>query len=275
MHPLSFGGKFLLHILIDLRIALRAAMTRVLLGLGVICVATAVVLASFSARQPTTFALDIGFSLLRVLLCLMSLVWLQELLGQAIEKRFIHQLLVFPEPRYRILVRVFISVAGLLLAAILLYAVLLFVAVSSSSSYIQATPPSFGMAYIATWALVYLDILVVSAFAMLMLMVSTTPYFSLLLGICFYVIAHSLVDIIHVLQLSPYAEAAHQGFILPLLNVLRYLVPDLSAFDVRDWSLYDETLDVAFVVSQIGIAGLYLGILLTLSAIILRRREFT
>lgn len=263
------------QLLINCRAGFRANTTRALVVVGILVVIVSMSLGSLSARQPATLMLDFGFSILRIVLCLMALVWLQELLGRAIERRFIHQLLVFPQARYRILLTALISIALMLLLTVVVFALLLLLGAKIASTYVQATMPSFGLAYWVTWIFIYLDVMVVAVFSLLVLMVSTTPYFSVLLGFAFYVAGHSLSSIVDILVLSPYADASHTANVLPLLKGLRYIVPDLNAFDVRDWSLYGESLDVERICFQLAAAAVYMSILFVSASILFYRREFS
>ena len=85
-------------IYLSIRLGLRSGIVKALLVLAMLAIAAAVFMAAFSGRQPTTLVLDTGFSLLRFLLCVSGLFWLQEILGKPIEKRFIVQILAFPQP---------------------------------------------------------------------------------------------------------------------------------------------------------------------------------
>lgn len=255
-------------------IGLRTNMFKILMVVAVLLVFCAWLASGMSARQPTSLMLDFGFSVLRLSLCLMALMWLQELLGKAIEKRYISQVLAYPLAKYQVLLANYIAVALLLLLSLIAVAMVLLAAAHFGSFYEQTTPPNVGAAYVLTWALIYLDLLVVLAFALLMTAISTTPQLPLIFGLGFFVITHALGPILDYLLLADTAEELHKQTISPVLAKLRYIVPELSRLDVRELSLYNEAIQASYIIKQAVFGICYAVFLLALAVICFQRREF-
>ena len=142
----------------------------------VLLVGVAYLSASFSPRAPKTVALDVGLSGMRFSLILFALLWVQELVGREIEKRTVLFALTYPVPRGHYLLGRYLGVIGLLaLAAVLLGMLLWIVVLNAGGTYQQGFAVAPGGAYWATVAGLWVDAVVVAAFALLLASLSTVP----------------------------------------------------------------------------------------------------
>lgn len=231
---------YLSDFLIGLRLALRArylwiaACSLLVLGL-------ATVLASmFSGRQPATVALDVGLSVLRLLLPLVLVLMTQELLSREFDRRYFLNSLTYPRPRHGLLFGRFFAVVTLTLILLLCMTLLLGVVVSwVGQDYAQATPVALGMPYLVVIGFIMLDLLVLAAVACLLAVVASTPSFVLIGTFGFMLVARSFAAIIALLTRDAWvvgdAESYRAG-----VGLLGYLLPDLGALDVRMLALYGQ-----------------------------------
>lgn len=224
--------------LAGIRLALRANYLW-LAGCSLLVLALAVLLAAqFSARQPAAVALDIGLSVMRLLLPLVLVLMAQELLSREFDRRYFLSSLAYPRPRHKLLFGRFLAVAALTLGLLLVMALLLALLVGLvAQDYAQATPVALDWHYLVSIAFVGVDLLLLSALACLLAVVASTPSFVLIGTFGFMLVARSFAAIIELLTRNAFvvddAESYRMG-----VGGLGYLLPDLGALDVRMVALY-------------------------------------
>ncbi|MBF6617248.1 MAG: ABC transporter permease subunit [Candidimonas sp.] len=226
--------------LVGVRLALRARYLW-LAGCSLLVLASSVLLAAqFSGRQPATVALDIGLSVMRLLLPLVLVLMTQELLSREFDRRYFLNTLSYPHPRHSLLLGRFSAIAGLTLGLLLLLAGALALLVwAIGQGYAQSTPVALGYHYLITIGFMGLDLLVLTALATLLAVVASTPSFVLIGTFGFMLLARSFGAIIELLTRNTYvvndSDSYRSG-----VGVLGYLLPDLGALDVREIALYGK-----------------------------------
>lgn len=255
---------------------LRSRSIQAVLVLGALLVGSAYLASMFSPRQPQTVALDVGLSGMRFTLLLLSLFWIQDLFSREIERRTVVLTLAYPVPRADYLIGRFLGIAALLALAATTMALLLLCAVLASGGYSAARPVDLGLAYWVTILGLYLDVLVVTAFAICIAALSTVLILPLALGAAFAVAARMLgivIDLLLTKQGDGDVEmAARFG---PFIRIVRWVVPDLSRLDWRDWPLYQLTPDPTVLMWAAFMALSFIAIFLLLAIRAFSRREFS
>jgi ABC-type transport system involved in multi-copper enzyme maturation permease subunit len=229
----------------------------------------------FSPRQPDTVALDIGISLIRIVVPVFALLQIQDLLSREVERRLIFTSLTFPRPRWMFLIGRYVAVVAMAaLFTILLLAVVAAVVTWGGPEYRQGTKVDLGAPFILTGSLVWLDAAVVIAFGVALASIATTPHLVLMGGIGFMIIGRSASTIVALLEreaeLVKGADLYHQG-----LQWTQWIIPDLAALDVRPIALYGklELLTAspwAFLAMPIG----YVTVLLVIACYRFEKRQF-
>jgi Cu-processing system permease protein len=196
--------------------------------------------ASFSGRQPATVGLDIGFSIIRLVLPFTIALAAQDLVGREIDRRYYLLSLSYPSSRIYFLITRFAVMAVLsmlLLAALGLSLALLIFLVGEG--YSQVNPVNLNLKYGLVLVSIYTEALVVVAVSQLIAVVSRTPGFVIIGVLGFTLIGRSYVAIINLIlrdaSVVDDSEAYSAG-----LGMLRYLLPDLGGLDVREIALYDQ-----------------------------------
>jgi len=262
-------GSFLLS---AWRAGLRSRSIQGVLVLGVLLVGVAFLSASFSPRAPKTVALDVGLSGIRFSLVLFALFWIQELVGREIEKRTVLFALTYPVSRGQYLLGRYLGVVGLLaLAAVLLGLLLWIVVLNVGGKYEQGFAVALGEAYWLTVSGLWLDAVVVAAFALLLASLSTVPMLPLALGLAFAVAGKSLGAVMEYLAHGDDPSVAH---LKPVIEAIAWILPDLSRLDWRPWPMYGLAPDASAVAAGLLMAAAYVGLLLTLAVLKFNRREF-
>ncbi|KAF0166936.1 MAG: hypothetical protein FD157_98 [Rhodocyclaceae bacterium] len=258
-----------------LRSGIRGRSVQIVFVLGLALVAVAYLAAGFSPRHPRTVALDIGFSGARFTLILLSLFWVQDLVTREIDRKIILQSLSYPVSRAAFLFGRYLAVLGLVcLSACILALCLLLAVVLSSPNYDQEFSVGLGLPYWAAFAGIVLDVGVVAAVAMAVATVSTVAVLPLLVGAAFAVAGKALGPAFDYLARGADGDVQFAGEWGGRVEVVRWLIPDLSRLDWRDWPLYGAVPPTELIVWPILMALAYALIVLALAWRVLERREF-
>jgi len=229
-----------LHCNSSFRLALRARYGLLAGGFSLAMIFATFISASFGGRQPATVGLDVGLSVIRLMLPLVLILLTQELLSREFDRRYFLNTLSYPHPRYNLLLSRFIAVSALTLGLLLVLAVMLALLVwLIGKGYAQGTPLALDHHYLVTIAFIGLDLLVLTAVATLLAVVASTPSFVLIGTFGFLLVARSFGAIVELLTRNTGvvgdAENYRSG-----IGLLSYLLPDLGALDVRMVALYGK-----------------------------------
>lgn len=256
------------------RAGLRSRSIQAVLVLGVLLVGVAFLSAAFSPRQPKTVALDVGLSGIRFSLVMFALFWVQELVGQEIQRRTVLFALTYPVPRGQYLIGRYLAVVGMLgLAAVMLGMLLWVVVLNAGGQYEQAFRVAPGAAYWTTIFGLWVDAAVVTAFALCIASLSTVPMLPLALGLAFAVAGKSLGAVAE--YLSRGADGDRDIMRLaPVVDAIHWFLPDLSRLDWRAWPMYGIVPDSTAMAGGGLVALAYIALLVTLAVLAFNRREF-
>jgi Cu-processing system permease protein len=224
--------------LAGIRLALRARYLWLASCSLLVLALVALLAAEFSARQPATVALDVGLSVMRLLLPLVLVLMTQELLSREFDRRYFLSSLTYPRPRHQLLLGRFLAVAVLTLGLLLAMALLLALLVGLvGQGYAQGTPVALDRHYLVSIAFVGVDLLLLVALAGLLAVVASTPSFVLIGTFGFMLVARSFAAIIELLNRDAWLVGDAQNYRAGV-GLLGYLLPDLGALDVRRVALY-------------------------------------
>lgn len=256
------------------RAGLRSRSVQAILVLGCLLVGVAYLSSALAPRQPQTVALDIGFSGLRITLILFSLFWVQELVGREIAQRTVLFAICYPVSRSRYILGRFFGVLLLITIAAVLIGLLLWVAVLfTGRGYEQGFPVQLGGAYWATVLGLCLDAWVVAAFSLWIATISTVPMLPIALGVAFALSGKTLGAVVEYLRKGADGDQAIMAM-APVIDVIRYILPDLSRLDWRAWPMYGVAPDGSAIVYGVLVALAYGAFCLALSTLFFSRREF-
>jgi ABC-type transport system involved in multi-copper enzyme maturation permease subunit len=221
-----------------LRLGLRARFTSISLWMLAIMLTAAWLASYFSGRQPATVALDVGLSVMRLLLPLVLVLMTQELLSREFDRRYFLNSLTYPRPRHRLLLGRFLAVAALTLGLLLVLALVLALLVGLvGQGYVQGTPVALDHHYLVTIGFIGVDLLLLTALACLLAVVASTPSFVLIGTFGFMLVARSFAAIIELLNRDASVVGDTESYRAGV-GLLGYLLPDLGALDVRMVALY-------------------------------------
>ena len=256
------------------RAGMRSRSIQGVFVVGLLLVGVAFLSASFSPRQPTTVALDVGLSGVRFSLILFALAWVQELVGREIERRTVVYALTYPVARSQYVVGRYLGIFGLLGLAALLLGLLLWLAVLViSGGYEQGFRISLGLPYWATLFGLWLDAAVVTAFALCIATLSTVPLLPIALGAAFAIGGKSLGAVTDYLTRGGDGDAQVLRF-GPAIDAIHWVLPDLSRLDWRIWPMYGVDPGTTAAMFACVMALGYILLMLALAVFSFGRREF-
>jgi len=259
-----------------LRSGLRGKSFHAVFILGVLMIGIAYLSGFFSPRQPQTVAIDVGFSGVRFALVLLGLFWVQELVAREIDRRVILFSLAYPVSRAAFLagrffaVLILLSLAGVVLGFLLLLAVL-----ATGGSYSQEFAVALGVPFWSTVAGLALDAAVVAAFAVCIAALSTVSVLPLALGAAFAVAGKALGATMAYLSQGADGDEQLVASYNPFIELVKWLLPDLSRLDWREWPMYQLAPGFGDVFWAVTMAAAYIILLLVCASLLFSRREFS
>lgn len=261
--------------LICMRVGLRSSGFKALAFVSLLVIGAAVLASSFSGRQPVTVGVDVGLSGIRFVSLLLALFWVQDLLAKDIERKTLYFMLAYPYSRAQFLLARFFALALLAVLPVVLLGGLLLLAIYLMGDYQQLSPIAQDGRYALALLGIWLDLLVVIAFAVLICTISTTPFLPLLLGMAFALSARGLGPAFDYLRSEGLANPTQGRIIQGVLEYAYLVLPDLSRLDWRPYTLYGLPVDV----SAVGLASLmglaYVGVMLLAAVLLFQRRDLT
>lgn len=256
------------------RAGLRSRSIQAVLVLGVLLVGVAFLSGMFSPRQPKTVTLDVGLSGIRFSLILFALFWVQELIGQEIQRRTVLFSLTYPVARGHYVAGRYLGVVGLLaLAAVLLGMLLWVVMLSAGGNYEQGFAVVPGLPYWLTILGLWADAAVVAAFATWIASLSTVNVLPLALGLAFAAAGKSLGAVVEYMTAGADNDASIMQ-LAPIVDAIQWFLPDLSRLDWRAWPMYGMPPDATALTGSGLMAASYAALMLALAIWAFSRREF-
>lgn len=248
----------------------------VVFAVAVALVGVAYLSASFSPRQPRTVALDVGLSGLRISLVLFAITLVQDLIGREIEQRSVVLTLSYPRNRAAYLMGRYLGVLALTAVAALILAMLLWIAVMMSGlHYEQQFLVKLGLPFWVAVIGVWLDAAVVAAFTLWIATLSTVTMLPLALGAVFAIGGLALGPVFDFVSKGAEGQVDLAARYSPLLDVVRWVLPDLSRLDWRAWPMYGLVPDVQTTGLAFLMALAYATLMIGLAIHAFSRREFS
>jgi len=255
---------------------LRSRSFQAVFILGILLIGIAFLAGFFSPRQPKTVTLDVGLFGLRFSLVLLCLFWVQELVSKEIERRTVFFTLSYPVPRSHYILGRYFGILALAAVALLIEGLLLWLAVLvAGGQYQQQFMVALGLPYWVALAGIWVDVAVVTAFALWIATLSTVPILPLALGAAFAIGGKSLGPVHDYLAQGAEGDKTLVTTYLPALDAIQWVLPDLSRLDWRLWPMYAQTPNTGAMFWSVVMAVGYAALMLFLAVRKFSRREFS
>lgn len=261
--------------LAGLRSGIRGRSFQAVFFLGLALIGIAYLSGYFSPRQPRTVALDVGLSGFRFSLVLLNLFWVQELVAREIDRRTVLFSLAYPVPRGAFLLGRFLAVLVLsFLAAVIMGLLLGIAVVFAGGQFVQEFPISVGSAYWAVLGGLWLDAAVVAAFTLCMASLATVSFLPLVLGAAFAIAGKALGAALDYIGRGADGDMELVSRFSPLLDAVRWVLPDLSRLDWREWPMYGLMPKLELMGYSSLMALAYVGLMVAVAIAQFSKREF-
>lgn len=226
---------------------------------------------SLSMRQVTELSLTLSLSLISFILLLLSVFLGGTSLWKDIERRYTFSVLGLPLSRQRYLLGRFGGTALFVLLVAALLGIAAFAVVGSTS---LAYPPDRPI----VWGTMALCILFDSLKYILLIAVAflfstvSTSFFLPVFGTIATFLAGGVTQQVYEYINSPASKGLSPG-VKQIATGLYYLVPNFGAFDLKVNAIYGLPVSVSGLFLTLAYFVVYVGILLSLAAVIFLRRE--
>lgn len=268
-------SPILLNAFLSWRLGIRSHALRALIVLGIFLMLLAFFAGAFSLRQPLVVAMDMGLSGLRFLGLMLVLFWMQETFAKDIDRRTIAGALAYPVPRSAYVLGRFIGVTALIGMTVIVWGIFLYLLNQFADwGYESSSVNTFGIGYPIVLLGILLDLIVISAFFVMISSVAQTSVLPFLLGLGFAIAARSFGVMIDYLALSNTADPEIKTILLPILEKIRWILPDLSRLDWRPICLYDHWPPAGDMIQAVSISLSYSAVMLCVAIFIYKKREF-
>jgi len=227
-----------------------------------ILVAASVFVSDLSLDMESQFTAALGLSAMVVFGALIAIFIGVGLVYKEIDKRTIYSLLSKPVHRHEFILGKY---AGLCLTLLVNSAVMV-LATELALLYVNGKFVPLQTAVLAAAALVYLELVLLVAVA-LMFSSFTTPMLAALFSFAAYVIGHFSKDLLVMASLSGSTTRV-------VLTTLYYLLPNLSNFGFITEASHGRIVPIGMAASATVYAIVYIGILLSAAVLIFQKRNF-
>lgn len=257
-------------IAVTLKGILRDRVLQGILAAGLVFFAIPAV-STLSMRQVTELALTLSLSLDSFILLLLAIFLGGVSLWRDVERRFTHSVLTLPRTRAGYLFGRYAGIALFLLGTALLLGLLSVAVVLVVSAAYPPDRPVSWLAVVAALGLDTLKCLLLVAFAVLFSSVSTSFFLPVFGTIAIYLVGGATQQAYDYV-LSPAGQSL-SPVAKKLAEALYYILPNLSAFDLKVNAVYALPLDLHALILTAGYGILYLALVLTAATAIYSRRE--
>jgi|ERR1041384_2688674 ABC-type transport system involved in multi-copper enzyme maturation permease subunit len=228
-----------------------------------ILVASSVFVSDLSLDMESQFTGALGLSVMLVFGALIAIFIGVGLVYKEIEKRTIYSLLSKPVHRHEFIIGKYLGLS----ATLLVNSVVMVAGTELALLYVNRGLAPIEVAILPAAYLIYLELALLVAIAT-MFSSFTTPMLAALFSFAAYVIGHFSGDLRQAAQLSD------SLLVRGLLTALYYLLPNLSNFGFIAEASHGRVASVAMAIRATVYALVYIGILLSASALIFQRRNF-
>lgn len=226
---------------------------------------------TLSMRQVTELSLTLCLSLVSFILLMLAIFLGGVSLWRDVERRYTHSVLTLPCSRARYLFERFAGIALFLLGTAVLLGLLSLVVVLVVSVQYPPDRPISWFAVIVALGFDSLKCLLLVAFAVLFSSVSTSFFLPIFGTIAVYLVGGGTQQAYDYV-LSPAGQTL-SPLMQTLAEILYYVLPNLSAFDLKVNAIYALPLDFHALALTLGYGVFYMAFVLIVAAAVYSRRE--
>lgn len=226
---------------------------------------------TLSMRQVVELSLTLSLSLVSFVLFLLAIFLGGPLLWRDMERRYTYSLLGLPLARSAYLLGKFAAVATFLTLVVFALTPIIAGIVQYSAGVFPPNRPVVWVNLALALGFDLLKYLLIVALGFLFASVSTSFFLPIFGTISIFFAASVSQEVYDFLQ-SPAGQNL-SPFVQKSATLLYYLIPNLSAFDLKPQAIYGLPVDVGTLGLTLLYWGVYTGIVLTMAVLLFNRRE--
>jgi ABC-type transport system involved in multi-copper enzyme maturation permease subunit len=261
------GSKVLVIGLNTFREAIRNKVLYSLLFFATVVIVASLAFGALSVREEVRLTSDLGFGGMSLFLVLIAVFAGVNLVYKELERKTVYTLIPKPIHRYQFILGKYLGLALTLLVLAAIMTAVLFTVL-----YIQGA--GFRSGFVMMTLLVYLEVLIITAVAVLFSSFST-PFLSGLFTVGIFLLGRSVPDIMRV------ADKIKEPILSWTLKAVARIVPNLRYFYVSGTevggehvSIHGSFVDWSYVGLGTAYAGLYVSLTLMVAMVLFSRRDF-
>jgi ABC-type transport system involved in multi-copper enzyme maturation permease subunit len=253
------------------REAVRNKIMHAILGLALVIILCSKAIAWVSAGEDVKVMTDLGLAAITLFGVIVAVFSGANLLYKEVDKRTSYLILPKPIKRYEFIVGKYF---GLMLVLLICTAIMSAVHAAYLTSFVFSREEvlhgaglrALYLALTQAYFLIFLELCVVSAFAIFFSSVSS-PMFSAIATFCVYFMGHGLRN------LKDLTDTVGSAFADKVLMVMYYVLPGLFNFDMKHRAAYANPQSMNDIIWCITYAAAYCAVVLALTCVIFRRKQ--
>lgn len=240
---------------------------------GLLLVGASILIGQLTAGQDVKIIKDLGLAATSIFGVFIAIFVGISLVSKEVERRSIYPLLAKPVRRTEFIVGKYLGLLLTLLVntivmTLALYVILYFLSRGVPEPVQRAwDAPALDPALLKAFALIYLNLAVVTAVA-LFFSTYSSPMLSAIFTLGVYVVGQFNAD------LKNFDRIVDSPAAIAVAKACYYVLPDFSKFDVKLAVVHGMPVPNMFVAASAGYAALYIGALLFGAVVIFSRRDF-
>ncbi|MEW6364564.1 MAG: ABC transporter permease [Acidobacteriota bacterium] len=239
---------------------IRDKILYLLLFFGLLLIVVSRVISWLTVGAEIKIIIDVGLAAISVFGVLLATFIGISIVHKEIERKTVYTIVSKPIHRYEFIAGKFLGLAWTLLLVLALMSAMLQVAI-----YLKTGHGNYPV--LRACFLIYFEMLIVVAIAILFSSFST-PILSFLLTLGFYLVGHLSYGLIDL------AAKVTSRTSQATLWILYYLLPNLENFNLKAAAVHGLPVPSGFVLTAVAYSFVYASILLLLSIVIFRKRDF-
>ena len=258
---------------------LEGVRDRAIFGIGLFALAmmsVTLVVLGFFMRELDKVVVDINLSAISLAGLLVTFFLSINLMAKDIDKRTIYCVMSKPFSRAQYVWGKYIGILFIISTA---FAVLTFCSsLTIVIAKMQYTNWFKAFSWIEYFKAVYASFLmfvVLNAFIIFFSSITSSSFLTLLFSICTYIAGQTIEEVVIYLKSAKGQEAQLSEFIQKMIDVLQYILPNLSVFDLKVQASHAIHLSLDYLLAITGYASIYSGILMIAASLIFSRRELS
>lgn len=242
------------------REAVRDRIFFLVAAFGLLLLAASVVMSPLTVGAQQKIVADIGLASLPLLCVMVVLLVGSAMLHKELDRRTIMTILAKPITRLEYLLGKYLGLVAVLTCMLVgLFAVFLL------ACWLTATPVQG--AFFVSLGMTIVEMLLITG-VVVFFSTFTTPVLTSLFTLGVFVAGHTVQD------LQTFAEVTGNAAVAQTMAILKWTLPNLDLFNIRAAAVHGQTLDPGQLLIAVAYGFCFTGLLLALSDLTFRRREF-